>query len=66
MDYVALAHSFPKMSGANIRNAALSAAFLAAADLASTIGQQYLLRAARAEYRSMGYVLSDTVRAGGL
>jgi SpoVK/Ycf46/Vps4 family AAA+-type ATPase len=62
VDYAELAHAFPKMSGANIRNAALSAAFLAAADLAAEIGQSHLARAARAEYRSMGYVLSESMR----
>lgn len=59
VDYAALAHAFPKMSGANIRNAALSAAFLAAADQAACISKAHLVRAARAEYRSMGFVLSD-------
>jgi hypothetical protein len=55
-----------KMTGANIRNAVLAAAFLAAAE-SSTITQDHLLRAARAEYRSMGHVLSDTgtARRGG-
>ena len=62
IDYPELARAFPKMSGANIRNAALSAAFLAAADLAAQIGQSHLSRAARAEYRSMGYVLSESMR----
>ncbi len=62
IDYAELARAFPKMSGANIRNAALSAAFLAAADLAAQIGQSHLSRAARAEYRSMGYVLSESMR----
>ncbi|MEO7094250.1 MAG: ATP-binding protein, partial [Polyangiales bacterium] len=62
IDYAELARAFPKMSGANIRNAALSAAFLAAADLASQIEQSHLSRAARAEYRSMGYVLSESMR----
>ena len=60
IDYVELSRQFPKMSGANIRNAALSAAFLAAADAATKISQSYLIRAARSEYRSMGFVLSDS------
>ena len=60
VDYVELSRQFPKMSGANIRNAALSAAFLAAADAATKISQAYLIRAARSEYRSMGFVLSDS------
>jgi hypothetical protein len=59
-----LARDFAKMSGANIRNAALSAAFLAAADGAPQIGQAHLVRAARAEYRGMGHVLADRTRAG--
>jgi hypothetical protein len=40
------------MTGANIRNAALGAAFLAAID------QAVLLAAARSEYLSPGHVLS--------
>jgi hypothetical protein len=62
LDYAALSRAFPKMTGANIRNAALSAAFLAASDEATRISQTHLVRAARAEYRSMGFVLSDTFR----
>ncbi|MBA3462717.1 MAG: AAA family ATPase [Deltaproteobacteria bacterium] len=62
VDYPAMSRLFPKMTGANIRNAALSAAFLAAADQAARIRQSHLLRAARAEYRSMGFVLSESVR----
>jgi SpoVK/Ycf46/Vps4 family AAA+-type ATPase len=59
LDFDALARMFPKMSGAHIRNAALAAAFLAAADQSKTITQQHLIRAGRAEYRSMGHVLAD-------
>ena len=59
VDVEYLARTFATMSGANIRNAALSAAFLAAADGGGTIRQEHLVRAARAEYRSMGHVLSD-------
>ncbi len=59
VDYVALARMFPSMSGANIRNAAISAAFMAAADGAPGITHEYLIRAGRAEYVSMGHVLSD-------
>jgi hypothetical protein len=55
-----LSRLFPKMTGANIRNAAISAAFLAAADNAAQITQSHLVRAARAEYRSMGHVIADT------
>jgi ATP-dependent 26S proteasome regulatory subunit len=60
VDHEELARQFPNMSGANIRNAAISAAFLAAADGAPRIGQSHLIRAARAEYRSMGHVIADT------
>jgi SpoVK/Ycf46/Vps4 family AAA+-type ATPase len=56
VDLEALADDFPDMSGANIRNAALTAAFLAA-DGDTSITQELLERAARAEYRSMGRVL---------
>ncbi len=59
VDHEQLSRLFPKMSGANIRNAAISAAFLAAADASPKIDQAHLIRAARAEYRSMGHVISD-------
>ena len=59
-----LARAFPTMTGANIRNAALSAAFLAAAAGSATITHEHLARAARAEYRSMGHVLADQGRKG--
>jgi SpoVK/Ycf46/Vps4 family AAA+-type ATPase len=54
-----LARAFPKMTGANIRNAALAAAFLAAADRADVLTQDHLIRAGRVEYRAMGHVLAD-------
>jgi AAA+ superfamily predicted ATPase len=57
IDYRALAEEFEDMSGANIRNAALSAAFLAA-DEGSSISSAHLQRAARSEYRAMGRVLT--------
>ncbi len=60
VDCEELSSLFPKMSGANIRNAAISAAFLAAADGTTKITQSHLIRAARAEYRSMGHVIADT------
>ncbi|MEO6772477.1 MAG: ATP-binding protein, partial [Kofleriaceae bacterium] len=63
VDHDELGRLFPKMSGANIRNAAISAAFLAAADGAKTISQAHLIRAARAEYRSMGHVIADMHRS---
>lgn len=65
VDFDALARDFPKMSGANIRNAALAAAFLAAGERASAITQEHLYRAARAEYRSMGHVLQDSLGGRG-
>ena len=45
------------MTGANIRNAALAAAFLAARD-SGPITRDRVHRAARAEYRAMGRVLA--------
>lgn len=50
-----LAEEFPDMTGANIRNASLAAAFLAAAG-DGAISQELLVRAARSEYRAMGRV----------
>jgi ATPase family associated with various cellular activities (AAA) len=58
IDFDRLARDFPKMSGANIRNAAVAAAFLAASDGTNVISHATLLRAARIEYRSMGFVLA--------
>jgi SpoVK/Ycf46/Vps4 family AAA+-type ATPase len=60
VDNEELSRLFPKMTGAHIRNAAISAAFLAAADGTDRISQSHLIRAARAEYRSMGHVIADT------
>jgi SpoVK/Ycf46/Vps4 family AAA+-type ATPase len=59
LDFDALSRTFGKMSGANIRNAALAAAFMAAGESEPEIRQEHVLRAARTEYRSMGHVLSD-------
>ncbi len=61
VDYDELANVFPNMTGANIRNAALAAAFLAAADKSTRITLDHLMRAARAEYRSMGHVLAEAL-----
>ncbi|HET9627365.1 MAG TPA: ATP-binding protein [Kofleriaceae bacterium] len=61
VDPAALARGFPAMTGANIRNAAIAAAFLAAADFVSHISHDYLVRAARAEYRSMGHMVSEAI-----
>jgi len=56
LDFEQLAEEFPDMTGANIRNASLAAAFLAAA-ANGPISHALLLRAARGEYRAMGRVL---------
>jgi hypothetical protein len=61
VDAEALARAFPSMTGANIRNAVISAAFLAAGEGATEITHQHLMRAGRAEYRSMGHMVSDTI-----
>jgi AAA+ superfamily predicted ATPase len=58
VDLEALAASFGEMTGANIRNAVLAAAFLAAAE-DGPITQARLERAARGEYASMGRVLDS-------
>jgi hypothetical protein len=57
INFAFLADEFADMTGANIRNAAIAAAFLAAKDN-SLITHQHLMRAARSEYRSMGRVLA--------
>jgi ATP-dependent 26S proteasome regulatory subunit len=51
-----LARTYDAMTGANIRNAVLAAAFTAASEGLS-ISQSHLERAARGEYRAMGRVL---------
>jgi hypothetical protein len=61
VDHEELGRTFPMMSGANIRNAAISAAFLAATEGAPRITREHLIRAARAEYRSMGHVVPEVV-----
>jgi ATPase family associated with various cellular activities (AAA) len=58
LDLDELVHRYPEMSGANIRNAVLAAAFLAAAE-GTALTQPHLERAARAEYASMGHVLAN-------
>lgn len=57
LDEGALAEEFPDMTGANIRNAVLAAAFLAASE-DGVIKQEHLRRAGRGEYRAMGRVIS--------
>jgi AAA+ superfamily predicted ATPase len=56
LDY--LARQF-KLSGGNIKNIALAAAFLAAED-GGLVTMAHLLRATRREYQKLGKVLSDT------
>jgi SpoVK/Ycf46/Vps4 family AAA+-type ATPase len=51
-----LARTYEAMTGANIRNAVLAAAFTAASE-GMAISQAHLERAARGEYRAMGRVL---------
>ncbi|HEY5921558.1 MAG TPA: ATP-binding protein [Kofleriaceae bacterium] len=51
-----LAKKYEAMTGANIRNAVLAAAFTAASE-GKSISQSHLERAARGEYRAMGRVL---------
>ena len=58
IDVVELANTFPKMTGANIRNAALGAAFLAVAEGKHAIDHDTVRLAARGEYLAMGQVLS--------
>jgi SpoVK/Ycf46/Vps4 family AAA+-type ATPase len=57
IDLEELAEEFGAMSGANIRNAVIAAAFLAAEE-GQIISANHLFRAARGEYRAMGRVLS--------
>jgi hypothetical protein len=57
IDLRVLAEEFTDMTGANIRNATLAAAFLAAEE-SQAICQAHLQRAARGEYRAMGRMLA--------
>lgn len=61
IDASSLARQFPQMTGANIRNAALAAAFLAAHEGRAAIDHATVLRAARSEYLSMGHVLAAPI-----
>jgi hypothetical protein len=58
LDLAYMARQF-KVTGGNIRNIALAAAFLAA-DKASPIGMAHLLRATVREYQKLGKILGDT------
>jgi hypothetical protein len=60
LDARKLSRLYPQMTGANIRNAALAAAFLAAAEGRNRIDQATVMQAARGEYLSMGHVLAAT------
>jgi len=64
LDFEELAQEFAAMTGANIRNCAIAAAFYAARDGAAKIEQKHLVRAGRAEYRSMGHVLAERGMSG--
>jgi SpoVK/Ycf46/Vps4 family AAA+-type ATPase len=57
VDLDLLAHQF-KLSGGNIKNIALAAAFLAAED-GGAVSMAHLKQATRREYQKMGKVLSD-------
>lgn len=60
MDY--LARSFT-LSGGNIRSAAITAAYLAAASN-SAIGMEHVIPAVRQEYRKLGRLVPESVAAG--
>jgi len=64
IDHDELAEEFEAMTGANIRNSVLSAAFLAAEE-GQNIDMDVLRRAARGEYRAMGHVLGKDHRKAG-
>jgi hypothetical protein len=59
LDLRGLAERYP-LTGSSIRNVALAAAFLAAADCVP-IGSDHIHRAARSEYKKMGQVLDEAV-----
>lgn len=58
IDVADLARRFPDMSGANIRNAVLSALYLAASE-GGDIQHAHLVRGGKAEYRAMGKVATS-------
>ena len=62
VDLDALAARFT-LSGGNIRNASLAAAFLAASD-GGIIGMPHVLKAVRREFQKMGKTLSEEELAG--
>ncbi|WON73522.1 AAA family ATPase [Nitrosospira sp. Is2] len=58
LDIESLARSFP-VTGGNIRNIALSAAFLAADD-GGVVGMRHLIRATQREYQKMGKLVAES------
>jgi SpoVK/Ycf46/Vps4 family AAA+-type ATPase len=58
VDFQFLADRY-RLSGGNIRNAALAAAFLAAADRSAKINMRHIQGAIRREYQKMGKLLED-------
>jgi AAA+ superfamily predicted ATPase len=62
VDFRDLANRF-KLSGGHVKNIALAAAFLAAAQ-DEPVGQSHLLHAVRREYQKMGKVLSESELTG--
>src|SRR5262249_20268609 len=60
VDFATLARSF-KLSGGNIKNIVLAAAFLAAEE-GQPIGMQYLLRSVRREFQKVGQAWEETGR----
>ncbi len=58
VDLASLAERF-KLTGGNIKNIALAAAFLAAEE-GMAVGMNHLLKGTRREYQKMGKLLSDT------
>ena len=61
IDFEELATRFPEMTGANIRNAAIAGAFLAASE-GGSVTQAHLERSSRGEYASMGRALGGQSR----
>jgi SpoVK/Ycf46/Vps4 family AAA+-type ATPase len=62
LDLAGLARQF-KLAGGNIKNIALSAAFLAAAE-GGSVRQAHLLRATRREFQKIGKTMSDADMGG--
>lgn len=58
VDFKIIAERF-RLSGGNIRNAALASAFLAAADSNPTIDMRHIMQSIRREYQKMGKLIDD-------